>query len=203
MSKKAKTALVVVGLLVGIGVFNYLIKMDPTHLAERGVGSDPHSHGEEHEEDAGPSFEDMLSPLGPEDAPVQITVLWTDPADLERVFRPMLSHIATSYNDHIRAEFLEPNSDEYNRIVEEVAGGVGTGLVINGEMIKKVPEADLGMLAFTGSPTLGEWGEREVRLAVEHELEEAGIEYEPQVEHDHAEGSASPPAADEHAGHSH
>jgi len=202
MSKKAKTAIIVVGLLVGIGLFNYVIKMDPTQLAARGVGQEAHSHDQDEEEEAGPSLEDMLTPLGPEDAPVQIKALWTNPSDIEQILRPMLSSVAASYDNKVRVDFIDPDSEEYKRLVENVTGGVGAGLVINGEMIKQVPEADLGMLAFAGSPSMGEWGERDVRLAVEHELEKAGVEFEPQVEHMHSTPPPSP-GGDEHAGHGH
>jgi hypothetical protein len=145
----------------------------------------------------------MTTALGPEDAPVQVKVLWNNPADVEGIFRPMMNSVAASYEENLRVEFVEPESDEYTRLVEEV--GVRVGLLINGEMIKEIPEADLGMLAFVGSPQMGEWGEREVRLAIEHELEAAGVEFEPQVQHDHshaAPGPASSPA-DGHEGHAH
>lgn len=198
MSKKAKTALIVIGLLVVVAGFNYVIKMDPTQLAERGVGADPHSHGHEHEEEAGPTPEDMMMPIGPEDAPVKVTVLWADPADLEQAFRPMLSSVAASYEGNVRVEFVDPKSDEYQELVEGAASGIRTGLLINGEMIKEVPEADLGMLAFSGSPLMEQWGEKDVRLAVEHELEAAGVAFEPQVEHDHGG-----PMGAGHTGHDH
>jgi hypothetical protein len=205
MSKKAKTALIVVALLVGIGAFNYIIKMDPTQLAARGVGKDPHSHGDddhdqEHEEGA-PTFEDMLKPIGPESAAVTIKVLWNDPQEIEGVLRPMLSSVAASYEGHVRVEFIDPGSDEHEQIKEEVTGGIGVGLLINGEMIKEIPEADLGILAFAGSTTFEEWSEKDLRLAVEHELEDRGIEFEPTVQHDH--GGAHGHAPDPHAGHDH
>lgn len=204
MSTKMKTVIVVVVLLVGIGVFNYIIKMDPTQLAARGVGKDPHSHGEEEEhEHEGPAatLDELTRPIGPEDAPVTITALWTDQQELERILRPMLTEVATGYDDHVRVEFVAPGSDEEKRIAEEVTGGITSGLLINGEMIKEVPEADLGVLAFSGSPTFEEWSVRDLRLAVEHELEAAGVEFEPQVEHDHGPPAGS--AHDPHAGHSH
>ncbi|MFW5867111.1 MAG: hypothetical protein ACOCX2_04800 [Armatimonadota bacterium] len=204
MSKKTKTALIVVALLVGIAGFNYIIQMDPTQLAARGVGQEPHSHDEhEHEgEGAAPTLEEMQEPVGPEDAPVRIQVLWNDPQELQGLIRPMLSAVATSYDDRVRVEFVEPQSDEFQTLVEEKTGGVTSGLLINGEMIKKVPEADLGMLAFTGSPAMQDWGEPELRLAIEHELEAAGVPFEAQVEHDHSHAAPSP-AADPHAGHDH
>jgi hypothetical protein len=193
MSKKMKTILIVVALLAGIGVFNYVMQMDPTQLAARGVGQDPHSHDDEsndHEHEGqpeGPTIEDLQEPIGPEDAPVDITVLWEDRLELERMLRPMLGAIASSYEDKVRVEFVGREDEEYARLVEEATSGVGTALLINGEMIKEVPEADLGMLAFSGPPSLAPWGEKEVRLAVEHELEDAGVEFEAHVEHDHGD----------------
>ncbi|MGI5817799.1 MAG: hypothetical protein ACOX9R_06845 [Armatimonadota bacterium] len=203
MSKKTITALIVVALLVGIGVFNYAIKMDPTQLAARGVGQDAHSHsdddGDDHEHDQAPTIEDMLEPLGPEGAAVTIEVLWQDPQDLEGTLRPMLTSVASHYAGHVRVEFFDPATDEYAQTVQDVAAGVPVGLLINGEMIKQVPEAPLGMLAFAGTPTFEEWSMHDLLLVVEHELEAKGIAFEPQVEHDH---SHDHPAHD-HAGHSH
>jgi len=188
MNRQLKTVLIVVALLVGIGVFNYIIQMDPTQLAARGVGKDPHSHGEHENEEEGeeaPTIKDLQEPIGPEGAPVTITVLWQDPEDLAEVLRPVLTETASSYEGKVRVEFVDPQSDKYKRLVENVTDGVMTGLLINGEMIKEIPEADLHMLAFSGSPSDGEWGPREIRLAVEHELEKKGVEFESQVEHVH------------------
>ncbi|MFO8081647.1 MAG: hypothetical protein R6V07_15270 [Armatimonadota bacterium] len=205
MSKKMKTGLVVVALLVGIGAFNYIINMDPTQLAARGVGKDAHSHGDDdhdHENEEGaPTFEDMLKPIGPEDAAVTIEVLWGDPQEVQGVLRPMLTGVASSYPDHVRVEFVDPDSERHQQITEEITEGIGVGLLINGEMIKQIPEADLGVLAFAGSPTFEEWSEKDLRLAVEHELEDRGIDFEPTVEHDHR--AAPGQAPDPHAGHDH
>jgi len=207
MSKKTITALVVVVLLVGIGVFNYVINMDPTQLAARGVGRDAHSHDHDHDhegdhEDQPPTLEEMLEPLGPEGAPVTIHVLWQDRGDLESALRPMLTSVASTYEGHVRVEFIDPASDEYTKMVEEMAGGVEIGLLINGEMIKQVPEAPLGVLAFAGSPTFEEWSPHDLLLVVEHELEAKGIEFEPQVEHDHSHDHGHDHDHD-HAGHTH
>jgi hypothetical protein len=211
MSKKMKTILIVVALLAAIGVFNWVMQMDPTQLAARGVGQDPHSHGEdEHAHDdqpARPTLEELQEPVGPADAPVTIVSIWNDQQELELALRPMLSSIAGSYDGKVRVEFVGPGSENYEETVEQ-AGGVRIGLLINGEMIKEIPEADLGMLAFSGSPTLSEWGEPEIRLAIEHELENKGIEFEAHVEHDHSheqQGRPMPPRppAGSHAGHGH
>lgn len=212
MGTKTKTILIVVALLVVIAGFNYIIQMDPTQLAARGVGKDPHDHGHDHEHEDGEaptSLEELMKPVGPADAEVKIEVLWQDRAELEGMLRPMLSDIAKTYKDHVRVEFIEPGSDEFTRVVEEVTEGVGVGLLINGEMIKEVPEAPLGMLAFSGSLSFEEWSPHDLILVVEHELEAAGVDFEPQVEHDHDHdhGHAMPPApgamGGSHAGHGH
>ncbi len=216
MSTKWKTVLIIVSLLAIIGLFNkYVLKMDPSQLAARGVGKDPHAQQHE-EEDPGEQAraiaeqmekqKQIVKPIGPEDAEVTITVLWRDMSDLEKALRPMMEHVASTYEGHVRVEFPDPKSDEYRRLVTDVTKGVGSGLVINGEMIKEVPDAPLGMIAFSGSPTFEEWGVDEVRLAVEHELMEAGVEFTPKQEHDHSAPSGpaqSPRAGDSHAGHGH
>jgi hypothetical protein len=215
-----KTAIVVVALLAGVGLLNkYVLRMDPNQLAARGVGKDAHSHGEDHaqgesehgvEEDPVGKQQALLRPIGPEDAEVTIQALWLDPQELEGLLRPMLKNVATSYKGHVRVEFLEPETEEHARVVENITEGSRVGLVINGEMIKEVPEAPLGVLAFSGSPSMQEWSERDLRLAIEHELEANGVEFEPQVEHDHsghARGRQSAPMPSErggsHAGHDH
>ncbi len=199
MSKKAITAVVVVALLAGIAGFNYMMQRDPAQLAARGVGQGGHSHDhdQDHDHDEMPTAEQLLEPIGPENAPVTVEVLSFDLGEIEQLLRPMLGHIAASYEDRVRVKFHDPGTDEYAQLLEDVTSGVGAGLVINGEMIKEVPEADLGMLAFVGSPAMDDWGEREVRMAIEHELRTMGIDAEP-AEHTHAEIHADP-----HAGHSH
>ena len=205
MGTKMKTVLVVVALLVGIGAFNYIIKMDPTQLAARGVGKDPHSHDKDHEDEEKPGTtrEDLMRPIGPEGAAVTITVLWSDQVELEGIIRPMLTEVAGSYKDNVRVEFLDPASDEYKKVVTEVTNGAPVGLLINGEMIKEVPEAPLGMLAFSGSPSFEEWGQGEVHLAVEHELDTAGVEFEPHAEHDHSLAPGHIESSPSHEGHDH
>ncbi|MBD3291817.1 MAG: hypothetical protein GF393_02770 [Armatimonadia bacterium] len=210
MGTKMKTVLIVVALLVGIAGFNWFIQMDPTQLAARGVGKDPHSHdhddGHDHDGEDGEApktLQDLMKPMGPSDAEVKIEVLWRDRQDLEAALRPMMTEVVKTYKGHVRVEFIDRKSDEFKRIVEEVTEGIGSGLLINGEMIKEVPEAPLGMLAFSGSPSFEEWTLEDLLLAIEHELEAAGVEFEPQVEHDHSH--AAPPGipGGPHAGHGH
>jgi hypothetical protein len=209
MSTKWKTALIVIALLAVVGVLNrYVLKMDPSQLAARGVGKDPHSHDHDHEhdeqaEDIEQKHRQLVEPLGPEGAPVTIKVLWRNAGDLEVPLRPMMEDIESQYQGHVRIEFPEPDSDEYQRLVEDVTKGVQSGLIINGEMIKQVPEAPLGMVAFSGSPSFEEWGVDDVQLAIEHELEEAGVEFEPKMEHDHGDHAGHDHAGHDHSGHGH
>lgn len=201
MSTKMKTVLIVVVLLVGIGVINYVAQMDPTQLAERGVGRDPHSHGHDHEGEEEPPMapEDLYRPFGPEDAEVTITVLTRDEVELRNVLRPMLAEMASDYEGHVRVEFIEKDTEEYDRLVNEAAAGTPAGLLINGEMVKQVPEAPFGVVTFAGSPAFDDWTSHDVRLAVEHELEAKGVEFTPQAEHDHSETGG----AHSHEGHAH
>lgn len=203
MSMKVKTAVIVVGLLAAVGLFNYAIKMDPNQLAERGVGHDAHSHGDEHADEEGkPGPEDLMQPIGPEDAPVLIQVLVGDTNELEMPLRPMMTRVAAGYPNLVRVEFIDPKSEEYKQLREKTGGAV-TGLLINGEMVKEIPEAKLGFVTFQGSPTFEEWSEEDVHLAVEHELEQKGIEFTPQVEHDHPGAGAQMGHEHSHEGHDH
>jgi len=205
MSTKMKTVLIVVGLLVAVGLANkYVINMDPAQLAARGVGKDAHSHGDEHEgvEEGKPGEEDLRQPMGPEGAPVLIQVLATGMTELEMPLRPMMSSLSGAYPQFVRIEFPAPGTDEYTEAVKK-AGGVETGLLVNGEMIKEIPEAKLGFITFQGSPTFDEWTEQDLRLAVEHELEKAGIEFTPTVEHAHQAEGGGGGEADAHVGHDH
>jgi hypothetical protein len=202
MSMKVKTILIVIGLLVAIAGFNYVINMDPTQLAARGVGQE-HSHGDEEEEespDGRPSEADLRQPLGEEGAPVVIHALVQDMGELEFPFRPIMSAIAQDYAGLVYIDFPTADSEGYDELLEQAKGSI-LGLVINGEIIKEVPEANLGFITFQGSPTFEDWNERDVRLAVEHELEEAGVEFTSKVEHSHP--LIPPGAQGAHAGHSH
>jgi len=51
------------------------------------------------------------------------------------------------------------------------------------------------MLSFSGSPQFEEWSVRELRMAIEHDLTEKGVEFTSRVEEE------PPPPA--HAGHTH
>ncbi len=203
MSMKMKTGIIVVGLLVVVGLFNYVIKMDPTQLAARGVGRDAHSHGDEHAgaEEGKPGEEDLRTPIGPEGAPVLIQVIAAETSELEMPLRPMMSSIAADYPEYVRVEFPAPNTDEFKELNKVTHGSAG--LLINGEMIKEIPEARLGFVTFQGSPALEDWTEQDVRLAIEHELEKAGIEFTPRAQHAHSGAEGPAGEADAHAGHSH
>jgi hypothetical protein len=196
MSKKMITAIVIVVALAAVAGFNYLLKMDPSQLAARGVGKDPHSHGHDHNHgDEGDAvkvpMEDLMRSIGPEIAQVQILALFGERATLENTFRPMFQQIVRDYQGHVRFEFVDNEAEEAERLIANVTNGRRVGLIINGEMVKEVPRADLGMLTFGGSPDFEDWSERELRMAIEWELEQAGVEFKSHLDqpsddhHDH------------------
>jgi len=201
---KVKTLLIVVGLLAAVSLANkYIIKMDPEQLVERGVGKDAHSHGHDHGDEEGkPGEEDLRQPLGPEGAPVLVQVLATGITELEMPLRPMMTALSQTYPDHVRIEFPATDSEEFKKLVEQ-AHGMPTGLIINGEMIKEVPEAKLGFVTFQGTPTMEDWTEQDLRLVVEHELEKAGVEFTPTVQHAHEAAGGGGGEGHSHAGHNH
>ncbi len=189
MSKRTITVIVVVVLLAGIGGFNYLIKMDPTQLAARGVGKDAHAHHHDHDADGEAQVpkEVLSEPLGPEGAEVLIQVTYQDPHTLE-VVREWLTAVVTEYKPHVRVEFLDPSDAEDRKIMDAASEHLQDGLIINGDVVKEVPGTAFGMVAFTGEPELEHWDDGDLRLAVEHELRQKGVEFTPHVqeeEHEH------------------
>ena len=182
MSKKMITAIVVVVLLAGIAGANYMMQMDPKHLAERGVGRDLHDHGshEDHEGTAPPevTLEELMEPIGSQDAVVVVETLFDDPTLIEDLLRPMFRMFDQRYPEHLRFEFIRNDSEEAEYLIENVTGGRRVGLIINGEMIKMVPDAPLGMLAFGGTPVFEEWSAEDLEMAVEWELRQAGVDVE-------------------------
>ena len=177
MSKRTITIIVAVVLLGGIAGINYMMQMDPKHLVERGVGRDlhDHSHGEG-DEPPELTIDDVMGPIGPENATVTVEVLCDDPGLLMDLLRPMFHMVERDYHGHLRFEFYTYDTDRAQYLVENVTGGRHDGLVINGEMIKMVPDAPLGMLSFGGSPVFEEWSEHDLRMAIEADLARAGVD---------------------------
>ncbi|NLO04599.1 MAG: hypothetical protein GX131_02090 [candidate division WS1 bacterium] len=175
MSNKTKTALIVVGLLVAVAGFNYLFQMDPTHLAQRGVGRDPHGDDSSDDPELPTMMSELTAPIGPENADVTLTALYTARGDVEEVLRPMLTAISQQYGEHVRVEFLDTGTEEGQKVVQDVTGGYRSGVLVNGEMIKRVPDAPLGMITFGNVPRFEEWSIQDLRMAIDWELKQKGI----------------------------
>jgi hypothetical protein len=202
MSRKIITTIVVILLLAGIGVINYVRQMDPTQLAARGVGQGGHHHGEESKpEDEPPpmsrSDEDYVAPIGPENAPVKIQAVYGDLNGLKTEMRPILEETAELYSPHVRVEFVESTDPENRPMLDAVSPNMHFGLIINGEVTKEVPISAFGMVSFAGSPAYEEWSVRELHSAIERELEKQGVQFE-----SHLNDRPMPPA-DGHEGHAH
>ncbi len=211
MSTKLITAIVVVALLGSVAAFNYFIGMDPVQLAARGVGSGGgcghDACGDDHDEDCSEPemtldeyVEGITVPIGSEDAEVLVQKLFDDPELLEDMFIPMFTAIEREYPGHVRFEFIPFYTDEAKQLTETITGGRDVGLIINDEMIKMVPDAPLGMLSFGGSPVFEEWSERDLRMAIEWELKQVGVDVDaietaaapPEHEHDHDHATCCP-----------
>lgn len=205
MSRQIITTIVVIVLLAGIAVVNYVRQMDPTHLAARGVGQGGHHHDEERKpEDEPPpvsrSEEDYLAPIGPEGAPVKIQVVYSDINTVQGEMRPLMEQTAGLYAPHVRVEFLDATKAENRPIIDAVADSLYYGLIINGAVTKEVPTAAFGMVTFSGSPQYEEWSVPELFAAIERDLEKQGVQFE-----SHRDDQPTAPAHehDEHEGHSH
>ncbi len=206
MSTKIKTVIVVVIALVAIAGYNYVINMDPSQLAARGVGKDPHAHdqeqdneGEEHEAQQARDT-DPTEPIGPEDAPVQITVVWTMRSLMATEYRPLLQDMATKdYPGLVHVEFVEASNRE--RLQELGITDITQGIAINGKSVIELPGTAFGFTTFQGSPGLGDWDPRELAMAIEQELRNQGIEFESKVPP--APEPTPPPPLPDHEGHQH
>ncbi len=192
MNRKIITALVVMALLAAVGVLHYMAQLDPVQLAERGVGRDAHDHGG-HDDEGPPPLSrddaDYLVPIGPENAPVEILVCYNDIGIIRDEYRDLMEQIARDYSPHLRVEFVD-SSDEANReMIDAISEGFTIGLIINGEVVKQVPQVAFGMVSFSGSPMLEEWSAPELKMAIEHELRTKGVEFtshageQPQPQH--------------------
>jgi hypothetical protein len=199
MSRRVITALVVIALLAAIGVINYMTNMDPTQLAARGVGRDPHSHGDEPEEEPPMSREDadFVAPIGPEDAPVKIIVCYQSIGYVRDEYRRIAEGVASDYGELLRIEFMDSTKPENREFIGNISSNLRNGLIIDGEVVKQVPGSAFGMVSFSGSPQFEEWSVAELRMAIEHDLTEKGIEFASCI------GDEPPPAGHEGHGHQH
>lgn len=203
MSRKIITTIVVILLLAGIGVINYMRQMDPTQLAARGVGKGGHHHGDESKpEDEPPpvsrSDEDYLAPIGPEDAPVKIQAVYGDLNGLKTEMWPLLDQTAALYAPLVRIEFVDATDARNRPMIDAASEKMYSGLIINGEVTKEVPISAFGMVSFAGSPAYEEWSVRELHSAIERDLEKKGVQFESHLD----DQPMAPPEAG-HEGHQH
>jgi len=204
MSRQIITTVVVILLLAGIGVVNYVRQMDPTQLAARGVGQSGHHHDDEAKpEDEPPpmsrSEEDYVAPIGPEGAPVKIQVVYSDMGAVQNEMRPLMEQTGTLYVPHVRIEFLDATKPENRPIIDAVADNLHYGLIINGAVTKEVPTAAFGMVTFSGSPQYQEWSVPELFSAIERDLAKQGVQFESHLD----DQPMAPAHEDEHEGHAH
>jgi len=194
--KKVKVAILFVAVLALLALANYAFKMDPTQLAARGVGKDPHHHdGEEHE--AAEEAVVAITPLGSEGAPVTIEVFYAGEASCRETFLPIMSEIHATYNNNVRINFSDLMDADVNKRAREMTLQATPGLTINGKTIVKVPGAgSFDTVVFSGSPQDRSWNPDTLHKAIQAELTACGIEFDepaPQI----------PPQPGEHAGHDH
>lgn len=202
MSLRAKTAIIVIVALIAIAGFNYLIRIDPTQLAARGVGKDPHAHGRAHEHEEHEQHqpqEDPSRPIGPEDAPILIQACYMERGMLMEELRPMLKDVAQDYAGLVRVEFVDTTKPESREMIEQVAKGMINGLIINGEVTKATPGTAFGMSSFRGLASFDDWSVAELRLAIEHELAQKGVEFTSHVGEETETAMPIPPPVPEHS----
>ncbi len=181
MSRQVITALVVIALLAAVGIINYANKMDPTQLAARGVGRGEHSHDDHKDEQEQPPLSrddaDYVLPIGPEDAPVKIIVCYESIGYVRDEYRDIAEQIASEYGELVRIEFMDGTKPENRRFMDSISPSLRNGLIINGEVVKEVPGTTFGIVSFSGSPQFEEWTVAELRMAIEHELKQKGVEF--------------------------
>jgi hypothetical protein len=202
MSRRIITIIVVILLLAGISVVNYMRQMDPTQLAARGVGKGGHHHHDEEAktEDEPPPLsrnkEDFVAPIGPENAPVKIQAVYSGIDTVQSELRPILEQAAALYSPHVRVEFIDATDQKNRAMIDAVSKDLYMGLIINGEVTKEVPASAFGMVAFIGSPAYQQWSVRELYSAIERELEKKGVQFE-----SHLDDIPSAPAHEHEHGH--
>lgn len=178
---KGKYAIAVIALIALVGVFNYAINMDPTQLAARGVGRDPHAH--DHDEGEAEEQEEPAEPpdlIGPEDAPVKLEVFYEDDNQCMVGFAPLMTKLGEQYAPHLRVEFKPTQLPDNQRRSDELGLGCASGLAMNGEVVKNVPDLKpFGLVAFRGPPGMKDYDENLLRKAIEHELEIKGVDFTP------------------------
>ncbi|MGD9494809.1 MAG: hypothetical protein AB7Y46_00735 [Armatimonadota bacterium] len=186
MSKQIITIIVVVVALAVIGVINYMNQMDPTQLAARGVGrGDHHHHGDDSnaQQDGPPPLsrldEDYLVPIGDENAPVKIVVCYSNISIVKDQFRKIVEDVAVAWSPHVRVEFMDTTDPENRKVLDKVSTRLRDGLLINGEVVKQVPQTAFRVVAFSGLPEFEEWTVDELMMAIEYELKKKGIEAKP------------------------
>lgn len=214
MSRQIVTVLIVVALLAAIGIINYMNHMDPVQLAARGVGQgDAHSHSEEEQiehlaQEPPPisrTDEDFVMPLGPEDAPVKLEFCYVDIGYVRDEFRNIAETIAQAYGDKVRIEFLHSTEPEVQKYIASIAENFANGVIVNGEVVKRVPGSAFGVVSFSGSPQFEQWSIPELMAAIDYELEQKGIEFKSPLTTPPFVGPQIPgvPEDDEHVGHGH
>lgn len=198
---KGKYAIAVIALIALVGVFNYAINMDPTQLAARGVGRDPHEHHHDEEAEEQELLTEPPDPIGVEDAPVQIEVFYEDDNQCMMGFAPLMTEIGEQYAPHVRVVFKPTHLPENHRRSDELGLGCASGLAMNGEVVKKVPGLGrFNLVSFRGPPGMKDYNEKALRKAVEHELKIKGVEFTPpSVEQESREAEES----DEEHSHEH
>ena len=182
MNRQLITAILVIAALGAIGVLNYMRQMDPVQLAARGVGKPAHSH--EHKEDHEPpplarADEEFVVPIGPEDAPVKLTVCYAHVGIVKDQYRGIAEEIAASYPDKVRIEFRNSEDADIRKILDRFSPDLANCVLIDGELVRQVPNSPFGAVAFAGAPQFEDWSVEELKGAVEYALKEKGVPFTP------------------------
>jgi hypothetical protein len=179
---KTRYALAVIVLIGLVAIFNYAINMDPTQLAARGVGHDPHDHGHEDEHEHEEHAEAAKPPdfIGPQDAPVSLEVFYETDNECMTEFEPLMAKISERYAPHVRIEFKPTSVAENMERTHELRLGCRSGIAINGEVAKKIPGVGpFDVVSFQGPPGQKDYDETMLYRAIEYEMKQKGVEFEP------------------------
>ena len=178
--RKTKVAIAVIAILAVLAVANYAFRMDPTQLAARGVGRDPHSHDQVHEQAEESQNLAPLEPLGPQGAPVRIEVFYPRAEIYHTDYEPLIQAIYEDYQPHLRIEPRDLSDPAVHKEAMELPLKGAPGLSVNGEVITQVEGAGVdGIVALRGGPGDRSWSPGMLRKVIEQDLKAKGVQFTP------------------------
>ncbi|MCX7599813.1 MAG: hypothetical protein N2512_13230 [Armatimonadetes bacterium] len=165
-SNNTKTAIVVIALILVIPMWNFI-----AHGAAGVFKSKPKT--EEHTQPAKPQHIEVPKPIGPEKAPVKVTVFINsaNPCHAETI--NALKQLPQEYPNQVRVVFKDTKDPANAKAAAEAKIGCEMGLLVNGRMAFRLPGR--GLVMFQG-PLMGGAGHgvnmNDLHLVIESQVKE-------------------------------